>query len=218
MSLALAGLMASLALAGCAPATASAKPTPTLSPTKTHTPRVLYQADFTSRASEWKLPPHWSIVNGALRNDGQGPDLIELPIPYQVTVPNYTLTMQILILAADGPGVSDKYAFVGKGPSGKLLYTAALNDVERSLHSYALIYPANPDASNSHNVGYYDFTPGRQTRPYQVQVAGSFISFSAGGSLIGTPVKSADQLSPAQLVFVDKSMQLVIQSVTITTP
>jgi hypothetical protein len=221
MALALVGLMAALTLASCAPATASAKPTPTSAPTAlptaTPAPKVLYQADFTNRASEWKLPAHWSIVNGALQNDGQGADVIELPIPYQVTTQNYTLTMQILTLAADGPGVNNKYAFVGRSPSGKLLYTAALNDVERSLHSYALIYPANPDASNAHNIGYYDFTPGRQTRVYQVQVAGQFVSFIAGDGRIGS-VKSLDQLSPAQLVFVDKSMQLVIQSLTITTP
>ncbi|MFI5277887.1 MAG: hypothetical protein ACHQ1E_11505, partial [Ktedonobacterales bacterium] len=171
-----------------------------------------------NRASEWKLPAHWSISNGALANDGQGTDAIRLPIPYQVTIPNYTLSMQILTLAANGPGVSNKCAFVGQSPAGQLLYTAALNDLQPSLHSYALIYPANPDTSNKNNVGYYDFTPGRQTRPYQVQVSGHFVSFSAGGSLIGTPVKSIDQLAPAQLVFVDQSVQLVIQSVTITTP
>lgn len=217
-ALATVGLAMLLALAGCAPAASSGGvATPTPKPTATPAPKVLYQADFTHRASEWTLPAHWSIVNGALQNDGQGSDVIELPIPYQVTAQNYTLTMQILTLAADGPGVNSKYAFVGRSPSGKLLYTAALNDVERSLHSYALIYPATPDASNAHNIGYYDFTPGRQTRVYQVQVAGQFVSFIAGDGRIGS-VKSLDQLSPAQLVFVDKSMQLVIQSLTITTP
>ncbi|HEX8729489.1 MAG TPA: hypothetical protein VF739_12745 [Ktedonobacterales bacterium] len=218
LSLALVGLLAALALAGCAPAASSAKPTPTPPPTATPAPRVLYQADFTHRASEWKLPPHWSITQGGLENDGQSSAVIELPIPYQVTAPNYTLSMQILTLAANGPGVSNKYAFVGKSLAGKLLYTAALNDLQRSLHSYALIYPANPDTSNKNNVGTYDFTPGRQTRPYQVQVEGSFVSFSAGGSLVGTPVKCLDQLAPVQLVFIDQGVQLVIQSVTITTP
>ena len=218
MSVALVGLLAALALAGCAPAASSTKPTPTPSPTATPAPRVLYHADFSQRASEWKLPAHWSIVNGALANDGQSSAVIELPIPYQVTAQNYTLSMQILTLAANGPGVSNKYAFVGRSLSGALLYTAALNDLQPSLHSYALIYPANPDTSNKNNIGYYDFTPGRQTRPYQVRVEGPFVSFSAGGSLIGTPVKSLDQLAPAQLVFIDQGVQLVIQSVTITTP
>jgi hypothetical protein len=51
-----------------------------------------------------------------------------------------------------------------------------------------------------------------------VQVEGPFISFIAGGSLVGTPVKSLDQLAPVQFGFVDQNMQLVIQSVTITTP
>jgi hypothetical protein len=217
-ALAALGLIVALALAGCAPAASSAKPTPTPSPTATPAPRVLYQADFTSRASEWKLPAHWSIVNGALQNDGTSSAVSELPIPYQVTVPNYTLSMQILTLAANGKNVSDEYGFLGKSPSGKLLYTAALTQVEPTLHSYAVCYPANPDTSNNNNFGTYDFTPGRQSRPYQVQVEGQFVSFVAGGSLVGTPVKSLDQLSPAQLVFVDQNMQLVIQGLTITTP
>ncbi|HET9111292.1 MAG TPA: hypothetical protein VFN78_10745 [Ktedonobacterales bacterium] len=217
--LTLAALAVALALVGCAPAaTSGGKSAATPAPTATSAPKILYQADFTNRASEWKLPPHWSIVNGALQNDGRSSAVIELPIPYQVTTPNYTLSMQILTLAANGPGVNDEYGFLGKSLSGKLLYTAALTEVEHTLHSYALVYPANPDTSNNNNFGTYDFTPGRQTRPYQVQVEGPFISFLAGGSLIGTPVKSADQLAPVQLVFVDQSMQLVIQSVMITTP
>lgn len=218
-SLVMVGLTLMLALAGCAPAASTGgAATPTPKPTATPAPRVLYQADFTNRASEWKLPPHWSITNGALANDGQSSAVIELPIPYQVTAQNYTLSMQILTLAANGPGVNDEYGFLGRSPSGKLLYTAALTEVEHTLHSYAVCYPANPDTSNSNNFGTYDFTPGRQTRPYQVQVEGPFISFIAGGSLVGTPVKSLDQLAPIQFGFVDQNMQLVIQSVTITTP
>ena len=218
-ALALVGLITTLALAGCGPAASSSgKPAPTPPPTATPAPRVLYQADFTNRASEWKLPPHWSIVNGALENDGQSSAVIELPIPYQVTTQNYTLSLQILTLAANGPGVNDEYGFLGKSPSGKRLYTAALTEVEHTLHSYAVCYPANPDATNNNNFGTYDFTPGRQTRPYVVQVEGPFISFLAGGSLVGTPVKSADQLAPAQLVIVDQNVQLVVQSLTITTP
>jgi len=215
-----AALVGLLALVGCAPAATSggksAATTP--APTATSAPKTLYQADFTNRASEWTLPPHWRIVNGALENDGQSSAVIELPIPYQVTAPNYTLTMQILTLAANGPGVNSAYGFLGRSPSGKLLYTAELTEVEHTLHSYALVYPANPDTSNNNNFGTYDFTPGRQTRPYQVQVEGPFISFLAGGSLVGTPVKSVDHLSPVQLLIVDQNVQLSIQSLTITTP
>ena len=218
-ALATVGLAMLLALAGCAPAASSGGvATPTPKPTATPAPKVLYQADFTHRASEWTLPAHWSIVNGALQNDGQSSAVSELPIPYQVTAQNYTLTLQILTLAANGKNVSDEYGFLGRSPSGKLLYTAALTQVEPTLHSYALVYPANPDTSNNNNFGTYDFTPGRQTRPYVVQVEGPFISFSAGGSLVGTPVKSVDQLAPAQLSIVDQAMQITIQSLTITTP
>ncbi len=219
MGVTMVALATALALVGCAPAaTPGGKSAATPAPTATSAPKTLYQADFTTRASEWKLPAHWSIVNGALENDGQSSAVSELPIPYRVAAPNYTLTLQILTLAANGPGVNGEYGFLGRSTAGKLLYTAELTDVEHTLHSYAVMYPANPDTSNNNNFGTYDFTPGRQTRPYQVQVEGPFISFLAGGSLVGTPVKSADQLSPAQLSIVDQAVQLSIQSLTITTP
>ncbi|HZC05190.1 MAG TPA: hypothetical protein VE338_06085 [Ktedonobacterales bacterium] len=218
--LALAALTVALALVGCAPAATSGGRTTaaTPAPTATSAPKTLYQADWTSRASEWTLPPHWSVVNGALENDGDSSSVIALTIPYVVTAQNYTLSMQIRAIAANGPGVSNMYGLVGQTPSSKLLYTAELTEVEHTLHSYAVVYPANPDTSNNNNFGTYDFTPGRQTRPYQVQVDGQYVSFLAGGSLVGTPVKSADQLAPARLIFLDQNVQLVIESLTITTP
>jgi hypothetical protein len=223
---ALVALGVAVTLAGCAPATTTSggKSAATPAPTATSAPRTLYQADWTHRAGEWKLPPHWSIVNGALQNDGQSSDVLELPIPYQVTSQNYTLSVQMLTLAANGPGVNDEYGFLGRSPAGKLLYTAELTEVQQSLHSYAVVYPANPDNASSNgnygtgnNFGSYDFTPGRSTRPYVVQVEGPYVSFTAGNGFIGQ-VKSVDQLAPASLVIVDQNVQLVIESLTITTP
>jgi hypothetical protein len=216
--LALVALAVALALAGCGPAAASSggKSAATPKPTATSAPRTLYQADWTNRASEWTLPPHWNIVNGALQNDGASSSVIALQIPYQVTAPNYSLHMQIQALAANGPGVQNMYGLLGQTPAGKLLYTAEASDIQPSLHSYAIIYPAQPDNS-SITFGTYDFTPGRSTRPYLVQVEGPYVAFTAGDGFIGE-VKSAAPLTPARLVFVDQNVQLVIESLTITTP
>lgn len=217
--LALVALAVTLALAGCSPAAATpsgGKSAATPQPTATSAPRTLYQADWTNRASEWTLPPHWSIVNGALENDGQSSSVIALQIPYQVTAQNYSVYMQIRALAANGPGVNNMYGLLGQTPAGKLLYTAEATEIQPTLHSYALIYPAEPDTS-SVTFGTYDFTPGRSTRPYLWQVENPYVSFTAGGGFIGD-VKSKAPLAPARLVFVDQNVQLVIESLTITTP
>jgi hypothetical protein len=215
--LALVALVVALALAGCGSGAApSAAQTATPAPTATSAPRTLYQADWTQRAGEWTLPPHWSIVNGALQNDGQSSSVIALTIPYQVTAQNYSIHMEIRALAANGPGVQNMYGLLGQTPSGKLLYTGEASDIQPSLHSYAIIYPAEPDTS-SITFGTYDFTPGRSTRPYLWQVQGPYVAFTAGDGFIGE-VKSAAPLAPARLVFVDQNVQLVIESLTITTP
>jgi hypothetical protein len=216
-SLALAAL---LALAGCSPtATTSGgnRATATPQPTATSAPHVLYQADWTHRASEWTLPPHWSIVNGALQNDGDSSSVIALQIPYQVTAQNYTLSMQIRAIATKGAGVSNMYGVRGESPSGAYLFTGAATDIQPSLHSYAIVYPATPNP-NGVSVGTYDLTPGRSARPYAWQVDGKFVSFIVSGSRIGGEVESAVPLTPARLVFLDQSVQLVIESLTITAP
>lgn len=218
--LALVALAVTLALAGCSPAATTAggkSGASTPAPTATSAPRVLYQADFTNRASEWTLPPHWSIVNGALQNDGDSSSIISLQIPYQVTSQNYTLSMQIRAIATKGAGVSNMYGVRGESPSGDYLFTGAATDIQPSLHSYAIVYPATPNP-NGVTVGTYDLTPGRSARPYEWQVDGKFVSFIVSGSRIGGQVESAVPLAPAHLVFLDQSVQMVIESLTITTP
>jgi len=210
-----------LALSGCAGPIATTSTTPTATtpaPTATPAPRTLYTADWSQRASEWSLPSHWSIVDGALTNDGDSAAVSVLPIPYQVTSQNYSIHMRIRLIAAKGPGVSSMYALLGQTPSGKLLYTAAANNVEHTLHSFAAVFPAEPDAVRASDAfATCDFTPGRSSRPYLVQVEGPYISFTAGNGLVGQ-VRSAPPLAPARLALVDKSVQLVVESLTITTP
>src|SRR5574340_800778 len=77
----------------------------------------------TARPGEWKLPAHWSIVNGQLANDGQSAAVLAMPIPYVVTAQRYTLHLEIRALAANGPGVNSMYGVLGQSPDGKLLFT-----------------------------------------------------------------------------------------------
>lgn len=178
---------------------------------------MLYQSDWTGRAGEWSLPPEWRVVNGALRNDGDSPAVVSLTIPYTVTTPNYTLTVRMSALAAKGAGVSDMYGFVGQTPAGRMLYTGALTQVERSLHSYADVYPTNPDTQHGLGYGTSDYTPGRGAQSYVMQVEGTYVTFIASGGEIGA-VKSVEPLAPARLVIQSQSMELEIESVTITSP
>lgn len=214
-------LALTLALAGCAvpgATSSTGKSAPTPAPTATTAPRILYAADWSQRPGEWSLPPHWRIVDGALTNDGDGAAASTLLIPYQVTSQAYSIHMQIRLIAAKGPGVSSMYALLGQTPSGKLLYTATANNVEHTLHSFAAVFPAEPDAVRASDAfATCDFTPGRSSRPYLVQVDGPYISFTAGNGLVGQ-VRSTPPLAPARLALVDKSVQLVIESLTISTP
>jgi hypothetical protein len=211
----LAGMAASMV--GCGGASTSATPTATPTATATPAPQTLYQADWAARPGEWKLPAHWSIVNGQLVNDGQSAAVLAVPVPYVVTAQRYTLHMDIRALAANGPGVNNMYGVLGQTPDGKLLYTAEASSVEHTLHSYAIVYPASPDPNSNNTFGTADFTPGRSTRPYVVQSDGQDLSFITGGGLIGT-VRSATPLAPVRFVLVDQNVQLVVESLTITTP
>ncbi len=217
-SLALAlALAAAVAVAGCAPSAPSstAQRTATPAPTATAAPRTLYQADFTQRAGEWTLPPHWSIANGKLLNDGKG--LNSITIPYLVTATSYTLTVQMRLIAINGSGYNNQYLFQGETPSGELLYSAGVNSLNQQNHGFSQLYPAQPDPQQNGNFGTADFTPGINTRDYVVQVDGPYVVFLLSGSDIGM-VKSATPLAPARIALVDQTIQLEIESITITTP
>ena len=215
--MALLALAAAVVVAACAPAAtpSTAQRTATPAPTATAAPRTLYQADFTQRAGEWTLPPHWSIANGKLLNDGKG--LNSITIPYLVTATSYTLTVQMRLIAINGSGYNNQYLFQGETPSGELLYSAGVNSLNQQNHGFSQLYPAQPDPQQNGNFGTADFTPGINTRDYVVQVDGPYVVFLLSGSDIGM-VKSATSLAPARIALVDQTIQLEIESITITTP
>ncbi|HEX8983698.1 MAG TPA: hypothetical protein VF792_13065 [Ktedonobacterales bacterium] len=215
-TLASAVLLAALTLAGCDASAPSAarRPSAMPSPTATVAPRILYQADFTQRASEWTLPPHWSIANGALTDDGAG--FNSITIPYEITAQAYSVNIQIRVSAINGSGYNNQYRIDGYTPAGKLLYTASVSSLNQQNHGFSQVFPAQPDPNNP-GFGTYDFTPGVTSRAYNVQVDGRYINFVCGGSSL-TTVTSALPLAPARIELVDQSVRLTVESVTITTP
>ncbi len=215
-TLASAVLLAALALAGCDAGSSSTakRSSATPTPTTTVAPRILYQADFTQRASEWTLPPHWSIANGALNNDGGG--FNSITIPYEVTAQTYSVNIQMRVSAINGLGYNNQYRIDGYTPAGKLLYTASVSSLNQQNHGFSQVFPAQPDPNNP-GFGTYDFTPGITSRAYTVQVDGRYINFICGGSSL-TTVTSATPLAPARIELVDQTVRLTVESVTITTP
>jgi hypothetical protein len=214
-ALLMSALVAVLALAGCAPGEISTS-VATPAPTSTSAPHTVYQADWSQGADGWTLPPHWSVSNGALVNDGGGTASIQ--IPYQVTDKSYSIHLQIRVLGVNAAQACGAYGLLGQSTANALLYTAVVHCLDHKWHSFSLLYPAKPDASQS---GYADatadFTPGTQTRSYLLQVDGPYISFTPGGSYIGT-VKSGLPLDPSRLVLEDQYVQMQVESLSITTP
>ncbi len=210
-------LLFALPLVACAPLAAPrAASTPTPPPTATAAPRILYQADWAQRASEWTLPPHWSIADGKLINDGKGFNAIT--IPYAITSQSYTLTIQMRVTSINSDGYNNQYILNGHSPSGAMLYSAGVTTLNKQNHAYSELYPSQPDTTfQTYDTGTADFTPGLSVRTYVLQVDGPYITFTLGGGNIGT-LKSAIPLTPAQLDLLDQTVGLEIESLTITTP
>lgn len=217
-ALALALLVA--ALAGCeAGPHAATTPTPPPKPTATAAPRILYQADWSSRASEWTLPPHWSIVGGKLQNDGVGGiGAAPLTVPYQVTQANYTVTIQARVIAVKGPGVcGNTYGLTSQSPSGQPLYTSVVECFDHQLHGFSIVYAAQvAETAPNGSANTADYTPGINPQLYVTQVEGAYVSYSPS-SYIGT-AKSAVPLAPARLTLIDQGVRMEIERLTITTP
>jgi hypothetical protein len=94
-----------------------------------------------------------------------------------------------------------------------------MSDVEKTLHSYTQFYPAKPDPDHyGNNFGAADYTPGTNPHPYVVQVDGPYATFAANGAQIGGIIQGIGKLSPARIVIQDQSIEMTIESVTITTP
>jgi hypothetical protein len=158
------------------------------------------------------------VVNGVLVNNGASADTINLVVPYVVTEDRYTIIVVMQTLAAKGQADNDMYGILGQTPDGRTLYTAAMTAVEPTLHSYTIFYPAVPDPNQNGNAGASDYTPGTNPQSYTVQVDGSLVNFIAGAGQVGDGIESAEHLTPARFVIQDQSMQMTIESVTITTP
>lgn len=194
--------------------TATTAPTPT--PTPTPAPRVLYTADWSHGAGGWTLPPHWSIQDGQLVNDGQGEDAI--PIPFAFTQQRYTVEMQAQVSGYTCPGSCNEYGFAATGANGSHLYVAEIDEIDMNPphHGFSMLTSPHPE-DPKYAVATQDFIPGVNVRSYTVSVDGDTASFAISDSGVGS-VTTTLPLAPATLSITDHHVQLAISSLTITTP
>ena len=196
-------LAAATLAAGCS-AGSSARTAPTATPI----PTVLYRADWSRGADGWQLPPHWSIQDGALVNDGGGVEAI--PMPYTVTVPDYEADLVARVVDVALPQ-----------NCGNLFGMRAADASANELY-YAQIYcmgthPQNPaesllyvDGDGNPLVATADFALNNDVKTYRVQVHGKGIRFFPNSAAANGGVHAPLLLAPATFSLLDQHVQLVI--------
>ena len=208
-------LFATLALlvAGCdAGSPTVSRPAATATPSLTPTPKVLYQANWKSDASQWSLAPGWSLTPTGIANSGA--TMTSIIIPYTPTATSYTVEMVIQVNAVVGPSAcGNRFGLEGQTPAGAPIYDAVISCMERNFHSFAHLYAA----TNTRQFATYDFTPGTSSRTYDVIVDGQYVSYVMNGSFLGT-VECDLPTSPSRLMLLNSGLKTEIQRITITTP
>ncbi|HEU0028298.1 MAG TPA: hypothetical protein VFQ25_14390 [Ktedonobacterales bacterium] len=208
-------LVAALALliASCdAGAASTSHPAPTATLAPTPAPKVLYQADWTKDASQWKLAPGWKVTPSGLANDGEGSASVY--IPYTPTTSNYTV--EIVLRLDDVYGKSacgNSYGVQAQTQAGDAVYFAVIACMDAKWHGFAQIY----SATDGHSISTQDYTPGRSPRTYTINVDGPYVTYLLNGAELGT-VKCDRATSPNRLLLMNTNLETVIQSITITTP
>ena len=187
--------------------------------TATPTPRILYTADWSHGADGWALPPHWRQVNGHIENDGYGTD--SLVIPYQVTVPNYTVAVDITVEKITNLATSHGYGIEGFSTGNILQFLSSIASITKlpqlpAYHGFSQNYVAHAD-SEGDQMSTNDYTVLFFTQTFSVQVQGNNVGFCPGVSCLGN-VNSTTPLSPLQVAIFDQGVQMSISRVVITSP
>lgn len=210
-------LVAALALliTGCGASGVSAnRPAATAPPSPTPAPKVLYQADWTgSGVSQWKLAPGWQITSTGLNNTGAVGGA-SVYIPYTPTTSAYTVEIVMQLEAVVGKSAcSNSFGLEGQTETSAPVYFATVTCMDQQWHGFANIYSAT-DSSQFHT---YDYTPGRSSRTYTVNVDGPYVTYLLNGAQLGT-VKCDLPTAPSRLLLLNSGLQTEYQRITITTP
>ncbi len=208
-----------IALAGCATSTArqsasAPAPTATISatPTPLATPLVVFKADWSHGAGAWKLPPHWSIQDGALVTDGQTQE--NLPVPYTVTAKNYRILMtaRMVDVTFKTTSCNNYFGLLAQDTAGSRLFAAE-----------AACFGPLPYHGQSQLLGadgtdrVWELIIGSNVRTYRLDVYGNRAVYFPGGAGSIGGITNPELNSPAQLFIEASQVKLVITSFVIMT-
>jgi hypothetical protein len=185
--------------------------------TATPRPRVLYTADWSHGAGGWNLPSHWSVVNGHMENDGYGTK--PLVIPYQVTVPDYSVTVDFTVEKIPSIPACHTYGIGGYSSGNTLQFLGSIACIRKlavAYHGFSQNYVAHADSVGS-QMSTQDFTVLFYTQTFSVQVQGNNVDFCPGVACLANVI-STTPLSPLQIEIYDVNVQMSISRIVISSP
>lgn len=190
--------------------TATSHPTtPTVAPTATPAPTVLYQADWSTGLDGWVGSPDWKVQNGMLVSDGTnqpsaaaGPTILA---PYQLTASgNFAIEIK---LQAPTDGNFDPLLFHGSATANgwqgyKLTVCGGCKDLRITSDDFNDVQ------------GKASFDPGTTWHTYRVEVRGPAMTVIVDGTTLFTANDS--RFSSGEQVGIKSSTQLMVSSFKIT--
>jgi hypothetical protein len=185
--------------------------------TATPIPRVLYTADWSHGTDGWTLPSHWRLVKGHIENDGYGTE--PLVIPYQVTVPNYSVAVDFTVEKVPNYAACHSYGIEGLSSGNTLQFLSSIACIRKltvAYHAFSQNYVAHADSPGD-QMSTNDFTVLFYTQTFSVQVQGNSVDFCPGITCLANVV-STTPLSPLHIAIYDIGVQMSISRIVISSP
>ncbi|HEU5348176.1 MAG TPA: hypothetical protein VFU63_06150, partial [Ktedonobacterales bacterium] len=181
-------------------------------PPRASTPQVVFQADWTHGAGDWHLPPHWTLVDGALVSDGYATQ--NVPVPYTVTATRYRveMTARVVDVTVKRTSYNNYFGILALDDRGARQFEAeSIGFGPLPFHGDSWLIGAD---GTSHA---WELTIGSNARTYRVDVYGKQVVFYPGGSGSIGGVTNAQGNTPAHLYIEASQVQVVITKFVIMT-
>jgi hypothetical protein len=201
-----------------APITATAQPTTQSVPAGT----VLYKADWSQGAGNWKLGNGWKVVGKALQVDSL--DDTNIIVPYQPTVLNYAIDLRFMPERVLQPGAAfniivhksaDRDGYTAGILAVKVLGPASVAGSAGQAQVY--LEPANTVQGNASIMSNpIDYVLDPIMHDYRIEVRNGEISFLDNGVVVGHIESISDNVSDGPIVLDSSRLMLNITSLTVT--
>jgi hypothetical protein len=186
--------------------------------TATPIPRVLYTADWSHGTNGWTLPSHWRLVKGHIESDGYGTE--PLLIPYQVTVPNYSVAVDFTVEKVPDYAACHSYGIAGYSSGNSLQFLGSIACIRKlavAYHAFSENYVTHADSVGD-EMSTQDFTVLFYTQTFSLQVQGNNnVDFCPGVACLANVV-STTPLSPLHIAIYDVGVQMSVSRIVIYSP